>query len=223
MPLALLADAFREKRTVNPYIEEDVDNARREPLKVWVEAVLGLPPERFSEWVRHIKENEWYKDEMIQGNLIDFSNASLPAERYTPFANIVNRILQLGKDELPRAESYPLDDIVVIRNDPNFLKLIPEHQGLGAYRIPDLLAVRASKIVQMKKAKSKYFEWSDVLTFFEMKFSNRYFFDNFQAWRRSRGLPKLDRRTLLPRAPSKKVSLSLFSQSHFKLIGLSIS
>ncbi|THG96259.1 hypothetical protein EW026_g5535 [Hermanssonia centrifuga] len=188
VPLALLADAFREKRTVNPYIEEDVDNARREPLKVWVEAVLGLPPERFSEWVRHIKENEWYKDEMIQGNLIDFSNASLPAERYTPFANIVNRILQLGKDELPRAESYPLDDIVVIRNDPNFLKLIPEHQGLGAYRIPDLLAVRASKIVQMKKAKSKYFEWSDVLTFFEMKFSNR--------------------RTLLPKVPSKKKTVA---------------
>ncbi|PSS34143.1 hypothetical protein PHLCEN_2v1811 [Hermanssonia centrifuga] len=204
VPLALLVDAFREKRTVNPYVQEDVDNARREPLKVWVEAVLGLPPERFSEWVRHIKENEWYKDEIIQGNLINFSNASLQAERYTPFANMVNRIFQLGKDELPRAESYPLEDIVVVRNDPHFLKLIPEHQGLGAYRIPDLLAVRASKIAQMERAKSKYFEWSDVLTFFEMKLLNRDFFDNFQAWRRSRGLPKLDRRTLLPKARSKK-------------------
>ncbi len=209
MPLAWLDEGLREKRTVNPYIQEDVDNARLEPLKVWVEAVLGLRPEQFAERVRHIRESEWYKDETIQGGLIAFGDASVPADRYLPFANIANRILQLGKDELPGAESYPLDEIVVIRNDPNFLKLIPEHQGLGAIRIPDLLAVRANKILQMQQDKSNNFEWSDVLTFFEMKFSNQYFFDNFQAWRRRRGLPKLDRRTLLPKVTSKKVKTFL--------------
>ncbi|THG96267.1 hypothetical protein EW026_g5542 [Hermanssonia centrifuga] len=200
-------DAKHEKRTVNPYIQEDVDNARREPLKIWVEAVLGLSPEKFSEWVRYIKENEWYKDERIQEGLIGFSKATTEKGLYIPFGNIVNRIIRLGKDGLPGATPYPLGDIVVVRNDDNYLKQIPEHQGIGALRKPDMLAVHASKALQMQEDNCNSFEWSDILTFFELKFSKKFSFDNYQTWRRKRGLPKLDKRTLLPKVPSKKETL----------------
>ncbi|PSR82013.1 hypothetical protein PHLCEN_2v6188 [Hermanssonia centrifuga] len=203
-----LVESKHEKKTVNPYIQEDVDNARREPLKIWLEAVLGLPPERFSEWVKFIKENDWYKDKKIEKGLINFSKASLEVEMYKPFVDIANRILELGKKELLGAESYPLDDIVVVQNDRRSLKQIPEHQGIGAIRRPDLLAVREGKVQQMRGTKSKKFEWSDILTFFELKLSNKLLFNNFQAWRRNRGLPKLDRRTLLPKVSMKKQTMA---------------
>ncbi|THG98252.1 hypothetical protein EW026_g3909 [Hermanssonia centrifuga] len=202
-----LVDAKHEKKTVNPYIQEDVDNARREPLRIWVEAVLGLPPEQFSEWVRYIKENEWYKDEVIQEGLIGYGKATTEKGLYVPFTDIANRIIRLGKDGLPGAKPYPLDGIAVVENDDNYLKQIPEHQGIGALRRPDLLAVRVSKALQMQEDNRKSYEWSDILTFFELKFSKSSF-NIFQASRRKRGLPKLDKRTLLPEVPSEKKTVA---------------
>ncbi len=190
-------DAEHTKETVDPYILEDVDSATREPFQVWLEAVLGLPEDRFSDWVHHIAENEWFQDEIIQQGLIEFSNASVEAGRYEPFARIANRILQLGKDELPGANSYPMDDITIVCNDPNYLNCIPEHSDLGAKRKPDLLAVRGRKVQLLEEANSKTFDWSDILTFIEMKHSSN-LFHKLQACRSQRGLPQLDRRTLLP-------------------------
>ncbi|THG93408.1 hypothetical protein EW026_g7818 [Hermanssonia centrifuga] len=186
MKAECLIDVDHTKETVDPYILEDVDSATREPFKVWLEAVLGLPEEKFSDWVHHITEKEWYKDEIIQKGLIEFSNASAETERYEPFARIANRILELGKDGLPGAKSYPLNDITIVRNDPTYLNRIPEHSGLGAKRKPDLLAVRARKVQLLEEAKSKAFDWSDILTFVEMKHSNN-LFHQLQVWRTTTG------------------------------------
>ncbi|THG96597.1 hypothetical protein EW026_g5264 [Hermanssonia centrifuga] len=186
------------KETVDPYILEDVDWATRAPYEVWVEAVLGLPQERLQEWVQHIAENEWYKDEIIQMGMNKFIVATEETERYQPFVDIANRILELGKVQLSGEGAYPLDDITIVRNDPTYLNRISEHSGLGAKRKPDLLAVRGKKVQLLEEVDDKAFDWSDVLLFIEMKYWNQNLFHNLQAWRSQRGLPKLDRRTLLP-------------------------
>ncbi|THG98171.1 hypothetical protein EW026_g3983 [Hermanssonia centrifuga] len=183
--------------TVHPYIREDVDTAKRISLKVWVRAVLGLSEDQFVEWVRHIADNDWYKDEVIEEALIAFARASVETERYEPFANLGNRIFELAKGELPGVDSFPINDIEMIRNDPVHLKRTPEDDVLGAKRKPDLLVVRGSKIRTLRSTKSMAFDWTDVLLFLEMK-REKPLVEALLAWRKTRGLPELDPRTLLP-------------------------
>ncbi len=203
------------KGTIHPYIPEDVDSATRVPLTVWVEAVLGLPQERFSDWVRHITENEWCKDEIIYKNLIMFSNTHAEEDRHQPFGRIASRILELGREGLPGTDTCPIDEISIVKNSPKYLKCIPEHTGHGAKRTPDMLVIRRSRYEHLRKIKARAFDWSDVLTFIELKMWNTFLHKKFRAWRAERGLPELDRKTLLPVVPSK-VGI-LFHYTHIRL------
>ncbi len=201
MPLEMepgcLVNIEHTKETVHPYILEDVNTAARVPLKVWMKTVLGLPEDRLTQWVQCITDNEWYKDDVIQNALIQFGSTSCETERYKPFSAIANRIFELAKTQISGAESYPIGDIQILCNDPNVLNRIPEDNGLGARRKPDLLAVRGSKVKSLQESNSKSFDWSDVLTFIEMKLKKD-LFDTLQDWRGTRGLPILDQRRLLP-------------------------
>ncbi|PSR74565.1 hypothetical protein PHLCEN_2v9742 [Hermanssonia centrifuga] len=194
--VCLVSSAYMND-TVHPYIREDVDTAKRISLKVWVRAVLGLSEDQFVEWVGHIADNDWYKDEIIEEALIAFARASVETERYEPFAKLGNRIFELAKGELPGVDSFPINDIEMIRNDPVHLNRTPEDDVLGAKRKPDLLVVRGSKIRTLRSTKSMAFDWTDVLLFLEMK-REKPLAETFLAWRKTQGLPGLDPRTLLP-------------------------
>ncbi|THG94234.1 hypothetical protein EW026_g7196 [Hermanssonia centrifuga] len=197
MDVACLVTSSHTKRTVHPYIREDVETAKRVSLQVWVRAALGLPEDQFVEWVRHIADNDWYKDEVIEEALIAFARASVETERYEPFAKLGNRIFELAKEELPGVDSFPINDIEMIRNDPVHLNRTPEDDVLGAKRKPDLLVVRGSKIRTLRSTKSMAFDWTDVLLFLEMK-REKPLVETLLAWRKTQGLPGLDPRTLLP-------------------------
>ncbi len=209
MDTSCLVTSAHAKETVHPYIREDVETAKRIPLKVWVRAVLGLSEDQFVEWVGHIADNDWYKDEVIEEALIAFARASVETERYEPFANLGNRIFELAKGELPGVDSFPINDIEMIRNDPVHLKRTPEDDVLGAKRKPDLLVVRGSKIRTLRSTKSMAFDWTDVLLFLEMK-REKPLVEALLAWRKTRGLPELDPRTLLPLESTQTVRLLLY-------------
>ncbi len=205
-----LVEREHTKDTVHPYIREDVKTAKPVPLKVWVRAVLGLSEEKFTKWVQRITDMEWHKDEAIDKAMIEFASGALETDRYEPYAIIANRIFELAKRDLPGVESYPINDIEMIRNDPNYLNRIPEQEDIGACRKPDLLVVRGSKIRQLAPTEPMAFDWSDVLTFLEMKRINE-ILPRLLAWRTTRGLPELNQRTLLPLDSSRIEKVCCYS------------
>ncbi|THG96928.1 hypothetical protein EW026_g4994, partial [Hermanssonia centrifuga] len=189
--------------TVHPYVKQDIACAKLVPYHVWTGAILKLDRRKLKKWVAHIKRHEWHNDPTIQEALIQFCGAPKETSRYGPYEGIINRILELAKDQLPGADSYPIEDIKITRNDPNYIERTPEQGVLGALRKPDLLIVRGEAVERVLSSKNARFRWSDILTFAELKAESG-LIPAMNGWRLQQGLSEIDPNTLKPRADPRK-------------------
>ncbi|THG92804.1 hypothetical protein EW026_g8227 [Hermanssonia centrifuga] len=205
MSLSSLLTVEHTNATVHPYVKQDIACAKSVPYHVWTGAILKLDKRKLKKWVSHIKRREWRNDPVIQEALIQFCGASKETLRYKPYEQIINRILELAKDQFSGLDPYPIEDIKITRNDPKYIERIPEQGVLGALRKPDLLFVRGVAVDRVLSSKSAKFRWSDILTFAELKAESG-LIPAMNGWRVQQGLSEIDPNTLKPRAEPRKVS-----------------
>ncbi|PSS06641.1 hypothetical protein PHLCEN_2v3597 [Hermanssonia centrifuga] len=190
--------------TVHPYVRQDIACAKSVPYHVWTDAILKLDKKKLKKWVAQIKQREWRSDPVIQEALIQFCGASKETERYEPYVQIINRILELAKDQLAGLDAYPIEDIKITRNDPKYIERIPEQGVLGALRKPDLLIVGKAAVERtVLSSTNARFHWSDILTFVELK-AELGLLPGLNAWRVQQGLPEINTDTLKPRTEARK-------------------
>ncbi|THG97230.1 hypothetical protein EW026_g4733 [Hermanssonia centrifuga] len=203
MSLSCLLTVEHTNATVHPYVKQDIACAKSVPYHVWTGAILKLDKNKLKKWVSHIKRREWRNDPIIQEALIQFCGASKETSRYEPYEQIINRILELAKDQLSGLDSYPIEDIKITRNDPKYIERIPEQGVLGALRKPDLLFVRGAAVERVLSSTNARFRWSDILTFAELKAESG-LLPVLNGWRVQQGLSEIDPDTLKPRAETRK-------------------
>ncbi len=169
--------ATHTKSCVHPYIKEDLKYSTQEiPYSRWLNAIFGLSPQKVDAWVAHIIKFKWFRDEIIQEALYDYSMAGREHALYDPFVCLAKRILELARaTKLPELDgTFPIHDIELVSTYKKPVRTIPEHEGLGAQRTPDLLllrAVHAKKLLPEGKKTAPGIRWADILAFFEVKYS----------------------------------------------------
>ncbi|THG93932.1 hypothetical protein EW026_g7428 [Hermanssonia centrifuga] len=204
----------RVKATVHPYVKQDLANAKYIPLYAWTETVLGLSQKDLEERAAHIRQLKWFEDTEIRQAMVAFCTTphgeSHEKGRYGPFAAIVNRAFELAKGNLPGVpNSYPIDDICVVRNDPHDILCIPEHGKLGAERSPDLLFLRAEPARKLLASKAKRVRWIDVLGWIEFKASKKNLLRILNDRRKEYGLGVIDEGTWESRESTPEPYLDL--------------
>ncbi|KAJ3558089.1 hypothetical protein NM688_g1117 [Phlebia brevispora] len=160
----------RSRELIHPYVEEDLKLANQVSLDKWLNAVLGFPSNRFKSWTTKIGEMKWFEDDVVQRCLREYCAAAKEVHRYSPFAELGNRILELARGKLPgvpKTKSYPVDDFCFLNSADRAIATIPEHGALGAVRRPDILNVRSS--VSRRFATGECVQWTDVLLWWELK------------------------------------------------------
>ena len=193
---------------IHPYVAADLLNYHAVvPLYAWIEAVCHVSRAQLIDRMARIKTLKWFEDEVIQAALVDFAS-NKEKGRYTPFAKIANRILELAPGNIPgitKKSPYPIPDPHFIDNSTKPIKRIPEHGSVGAQRKPDVLCLRQSKADEISGDATARVEWTDILHWWEIKY-NRLLIDNLREERLSRGMS-----TLRPDGqpvPSQRVSFS---------------
>ncbi|PSR72849.1 hypothetical protein PHLCEN_2v11286 [Hermanssonia centrifuga] len=203
MSLSSLLTVEHTNATVHPYVKQDIACAKSVPYHVWTDAILKLDKRKLKKWVSYIKRREWRNDPVIQEALIQFCGASKETLRYKPYEQIINRILEIAKEQFSGLDPYPIEDIKITRNDPKYIERIPEQGVLGALRKPDLLFVRGVDVDRVLSSKNARFRWSDILTFAELKAESG-LIPAMNGWRVQQGLSEIDPNTLKPRAEARK-------------------
>ncbi|THG97260.1 hypothetical protein EW026_g4697 [Hermanssonia centrifuga] len=188
---------------VHPYVREDLAETKYIPLYAWTQAVLGLSGKDIEDRAAHIRRLRWFEDPVIRDALIAF--CSTPPDtrrevgRYQPFADIANRAFELAKGNLPDIpESYPIHDICVVRNDPQNIRRIAQHE-LGADRSPDLLFIRGADKWKLEGSKPKRVRWVDIMAWLEFKASFKDLMGAFNRESKEYGLHTIDEETLQSR------------------------
>ncbi|KAJ3554595.1 hypothetical protein NM688_g3026 [Phlebia brevispora] len=175
------------RSAVSPYIREDLKKAQAVPIDTWAQAVFNIPPGRLDQWTGQIKENGWYNDDIIQQFLTSYCTATCESERYTPIADLANRIVELARGNLTGLdEHYPIDDFTFSDNQAGIVEPIEEHEGLGARRKPGVLSLRRESAKRL--AESGSVRWTDVLLVLELKYRAD-LLTSHNAGRNERGLP----------------------------------
>ncbi|PSR76325.1 hypothetical protein PHLCEN_2v8557 [Hermanssonia centrifuga] len=163
--------------SVHPYVKEDLIYSTQDiPYNRWLNAVFNLSPQKVDAWVAHIIRFKWFQDAIIQKALYRYSMAGDEHTLYDPFVCLAKRILELARaTKLPELDgTFPIHDIELVSTYKKMVRTIPEHDGLGARRYPDLLllrAVHAKKIPPQGKKAASGILWADILAFFEVKYS----------------------------------------------------
>ncbi|PSR88530.1 hypothetical protein PHLCEN_2v5135, partial [Hermanssonia centrifuga] len=162
---------------VHPYIKEDLKYSTQDiPYNRWLNAVFNLSPQKVDAWVAHIIRFKWFQDAIIQKALYRYSMAGDEHTLYDPFVCLAKRILELARaTKLPELDdTFPIHDIELVSTYKKMVRTIPEHDGLGARRYPDLLLLRAAhakKLLPQGKKATSGILWADILAFFEVKYS----------------------------------------------------
>ncbi|THG97224.1 hypothetical protein EW026_g4743 [Hermanssonia centrifuga] len=168
--------------SIHPYIKEDLKHSTQDvPYSIWLNAVFGLSPQKVDAWVAHIIRSKWFQDATVQTALHDYSTAGNQHTLCDPFVRLNKRILELAKatPKLPELGdgAFPIHDIELVNTHKLKMPIrtIPEHDGFGARRYPDLVLLRAADakklLPQGKKAPPPGILWADVLAFFDVKYS----------------------------------------------------
>ncbi|PSS38067.1 hypothetical protein PHLCEN_2v98 [Hermanssonia centrifuga] len=206
-PMRASCEVMRDHKTdsVHPFVQQDLEDTLREvSVDTWIEAVLGVPPDRLNEWATLIKKLGWFRDRTIERALTDYARPAQESGIYKPFARIANQILELAKGALPGVgASYPIADIEVVVNDPISIERIPEHGELGAFRKPDLLFVRGSQ-KDLSGGNGARVRWVDILAFMEFKLDHKeQLLQTLNTCRDDRGLPTIKSKDVKPSKPKK--------------------
>ncbi|KAJ3543491.1 hypothetical protein NM688_g5848 [Phlebia brevispora] len=195
--------AFVQTRsTVHPYTEEDLRNATAIPLESWINGVFGMTAERMNDWTQTIREQNWFADEVVQESLRQYAIAweeyGEESGRYASFVDLVNRIVVLGRGNLPGLKKqYPLDDFVFADNHGKTLESNREQEGLGVRHGPRVLGLRRKKAKQLTDSDGTV-KWTDVMLCLELKYQLN-LSNLFNAEKKKRGIepngaPKKTRR-----------------------------
>ena len=200
---------------IHPYVAHDLRNCNSVvSLRVWIEAVCGIPETRFITWIARIKELDWFADDIIQKSLLTFA-ASGELKRYTPFVDIANRILALAPGSIPgipEESPYPIADPHFRDNSATPVQPIPEHGTIGAVRKPDVLCLRRSTVDQLQSKADARVQWTDILHWWEMKY-NHLLIEDLSEARIDRGMSALE-----SDGQPVKVSAAASSLPHVSLV-----
>lgn len=188
-----LSTSAHSRSAAFPFIERNLLTAKSLiGFFDWTEVVFGLNLERRSGWRELIKDQDWFSDTLIQDALVNFCRSKDEKERYEPFACLANRIIELGRGnipEIPSEHSYPIDDQQFIIHAFKDVELIPEHGSFGAHRRPDIVGVRSAEAESIAREGGRA-RWTDFLYWFELK-QTRSLIEPLQEARKQRSLPPL--------------------------------
>lgn len=133
-----------DRASIHAFLGQDINNAQKVDFDIFIDAVFGLSSETMKEWSLKIRELNWLEDPDVKTSLESFCSVTQETDRYQPLAILTNRIIELARGSLPGIpNTFPIDDIRLVRNDPICIQTIPEHGPLGALRKPDLVMIRA--------------------------------------------------------------------------------
>ena len=132
---------------VNPHLKVHLDKSTKAiPIRQWISVALGLPSERFDIWMREIKGQRWAHDPAVKSALRAYCEASGERERYAPFTELGNQLIDMARGRLTgiaKADSYPIDDISFFVTSEKGPSKNPEHRKAGAVRKPDVVMARS--------------------------------------------------------------------------------
>ncbi|KAJ3543285.1 hypothetical protein NM688_g5874 [Phlebia brevispora] len=169
-PIRMQAPSDHDRKSIHPYVREDLRHAKHVGFFVWTEAVLGLSQTKLLSRAREIGKLRWFEDSIIQNALIDYCRVTSEKRRYDPFIHLVNRIVELASGKLPGVDKvYPIKDFCIANNADRVVKPISEHGSMGAKRRPDFLGLSATNAVKLY-TKGGSVEWKDILFFGELKY-----------------------------------------------------
>ncbi len=159
----------RTRDAVDPYIRQDLRDAKAVSVRTWCKVVFGFPEERLDNWIRKIEKKDWFNDAIISQALSDFCGAIVEDERCHAFISFADRVVKLARGALPGLDDkYPIDDLVFADHHAKEVAVIEEHGLRGAKRKPDIVGVRRKHAEVL--AKGGTIRWIDILLLFEFKF-----------------------------------------------------
>lgn len=159
----------RTRDAVNPYIRQDLRDAKAVSIRTWCKAVFGFPEERLDSWIRSIREKDWFNDPVISQALSDFCKATTEDQRYAAFIAFADHVVKLARGALPGLDDkYPIDDLVFVDHHAKEVAVIEEHGARGAKRKPDVVGVRRKHAAILLKGGT--IRWIDILLPSEFKF-----------------------------------------------------
>lgn len=133
-----------DRSSVHVWIREDIKNSQHVKFDLFIHTLFGRSAENMKSWMDIIVKEKWHKDPKIAKALNSFCAGGSEVSRYQPLSDIANRVVRMAHGRLPDVpDIYPIDDICLKRNDPNFIETIEAQGELGALRRPDCLFLRA--------------------------------------------------------------------------------
>ena len=182
--------------SVPGYVHRDLLDATPANVEEWLDSFLGVAPPVYRQLSTKITRDRWFEDATISKELQAYCDAKSETKRYNPTIRLCHRILALARaamtgDELglPLADerkSFPVDDVYFMGGSERPIGTAIEQGSIAIKRKPGIILLRERSVPPADKR----FSWTDILTWFELKFVN-VLADKLKEERASRGALRL--------------------------------
>lgn len=164
--------------SISPAVVQEVAKSSTVNSYDWMDIAFDIGEGTLRGYAKLIKEKNWLRHEKILPWLLRFCDAEEKEDRYWPFVQIAQAILELGLlpdhaiDGLTTGlESYPIDDISHVVHSNKEVTSNPLPEDVTAGRKPDVVVVRgADGIGVTNAAEGDAVSWSQIFTWWEFKF-----------------------------------------------------
>ncbi|CAL1697010.1 unnamed protein product [Somion occarium] len=161
------------------------ESTERMPLRLWVSAVLGCPVDRVQSWVDTFNKERLCEDDIIGTSVqayLQAANSEREEALYQPFCAMANRVLEWARDHVPGLPTYPIPDLLFVRNDPVVVDNGREEgDNRDADCKPDIVLISQTTCNDLenrpkyqqapprKRHKTTGVDWCDIFSLLELK------------------------------------------------------
>ena len=134
---------------VSPHLKEQLRKTTKAvPLRFWLSVMFGDIFDKFQVLERQIDTQNWFLDDEVQARLREFCEAEEEEDRYVPFVNLANYLLERARKSLPDV-SYPISDVSFSNNATTDVDHVPSSSQND--KAPAERPKRSSKVVAARR------------------------------------------------------------------------